>query len=581
MKATYYIASAALLFSVIIAATGCRKGQGFLDPQSTAELNERTTFIDSARTVEFLNTVYQGLSHMAGPQEVNTVGAPLGETTDEADSRWPGGHNVPLQVIGGNYTGNWANRVVNDWATLYNRIRQANIYLKNVDGSPLSAQLKARTKLEARFLRAYYYHILMKFWGGVPIVGDTVYAITSENAQARATYEDCVNYVVSELDAIAPALPTTYSGLDYGRITKGAALALKARVLLYAASPLFNGGSFATDPELIRQTAYPTADPTRWQKALQAAQDVVNLNQYELEEDNTTRPGSGFYRLFLKRINSEYILAWMRPFNRDIESNYLTPSRGGAFLVFPTQELVDAFPMKDGLPYTASPLYDPARPYDNRDPRFGFTVIHNESLHFNVTTGNSAPVYTYVSAPQDGIVATSSNTATNTGYYRRKMADTLIAGNSSGTTERSQPLIRYAEVLLNLAEAANETGNTTLAMDQLKLIRRRAGIEPGADNNYGYPANPSKDEARQIIRNERFIELAFEEHRYFDLRRWRLGSEYDGKFTHGMRITKSGSTYTYQRINVRSRYFKVNSYLFPIPQNELSLNLNMRQNPGW
>lgn len=579
MKRTHYAGSLAII--LIIAAASCRKGQSFLDPQIAVELNESTTFADSARTIEFLNNIYAGLSFMAGPQDVNSSGAPLGETTDEADSRWPGGHNVPLQITGGNYTGNWAARVVNDWTSLFNNIRQVNIYLKNVDGSPLSPSLKSRTKLEARFLRCWYYHIMMKLWGGVTLVGDTVYALTSANLQTRASYEECVDYVIKELDDISPKLPLSYNGLDYGRITSGACLALKSRVLLFAASPLFNGGSFATDPDLVKQTAYPTADPARWQKALIAAQSVVNMNQYQLEEDNVTRPGSGFYSLFLKRINTEFILAWMRPFNREIEANYLPPSRGGQFLQYPTQELVDAFLMKDGQPWDRSPIYNPARPYDNRDPRFYFTVIYNEALHFHVTLGTSAPVFTYVSAPQDGLAATSSNSATGTGYYRRKMADSLVAGNSTGTTERCLPLMRYAEILLNLAEAANETGNTPLAMEQLKALRKRAGIEAGRDSYYGLPAALSQEDARQLIRNERFIELAFEEHRYFDLRRWKLGQLYDGQFTHGMRITKTGSTYTYQRINVRTRYFKINSYLFPLPQKELSLNINMKQNPGW
>lgn len=559
----------------------CRKGQGFLDPQSTVDLNESVTFADSAKSIEFLTDIYSGLSYMAIPQEVNTMGAPLGETTDEADSRWPGGHNVPLQVIGGNFTGNWATRVTNDWSNLYSRIRHVNIFLKNVDATPLSGGLKSRTKLEARFLRAWFYHILMKQWGGVPLVGDTVYTLTSANAQGRASYEECVNYLVKELDEIAPQLPLAYSGLDFGRVTRGAALALKSRILLFAASPLFNGGSFASNADLIKQTAYPTADPTRWQKALAAAQAVVAMNQYQLEEDNSTRPGAGFYRLFLKRNNTEYILSFMRPLNRDIEVNTLPPSRGGGFLQLPTQNLVDAFPMRDGLAWDKSPLYNANRPYDNRDPRFYYTIIYNEALHFNQTTGVPSPVLTHVGAPQDGIVAVSSNVATNTGYYRRKMSDTLIAGNSPGNTERSLPLIRYAEVLLNLAEAANESGNTALAMNTLKQIRKRAGIQAGTDGNYGYPAAPSQTEARDIIRNERFIELAFEEHRYFDLRRWRIGDQYDGKFTTGMRITKTGNTYTYQRINIRARYFKTNSYLFPIPQKELALNFKMLQNPGW
>src|SRR5699024_2910051 len=178
--------------------------------------------------------------------------------------------------------------------------------LKDVGQSPLSAALKKRTKAEARFLRAYFYSLLMEGWGGVPLVGDSIYDLNAQAQAVRATYADCVDYVVSELDAIAPQLPLTYSGLNYGRITRGACLALKARVLLFAASPLFNGGSIATDEKLEALTGYPTHDPGRWQKALKAAQAVVDLGVYHLEVDNTTQPGYGFYSVFLKRVNQEY-----------------------------------------------------------------------------------------------------------------------------------------------------------------------------------------------------------------------------------------------------------------------------------
>jgi len=576
----YYRIPGFILF-IAVSILSCSK-QGFLDREGSTNLNEEETFKDSANTIAFLGDLYNVLSYLGGPREVNAMGAPLGETTDEADSRWPGGHNVPLQIIGGNFTGNWDVRNTNDWKFLFNKIRSANLYLQHVDQSPISEALKSRTKLEARFLRCWSYHQLLRGWGGVPLIADTVYGIASPNLNGRATYEDCVNYIINELDDIASGLPLVYTGIDYGRITRGACLALKARVLLYAASPLFNGGSFATSPELASETAYPTANPSRWQKALDAAQDVVNLNQYQLEVDNSVKPGGGFYNVFLKRINQEYILAWMRPFNKEIETNYLTPSRGGSFLQFPTQELVDAFPMKDGIHYSQSPLYDPSDPYANRDPRFYYTVIYNGSPYFYNNTNTYTPVYTYAGAAQDGIVAITSNAATWTGYYRRKLADSSIAGNSSANTQRCQPLIRYAEVLLNLAEAANEVGQTGKAMAQIKMIRQRAGLEPGTNNNYGLPENPTQQEVREIVRNERFIELAFEEHRYFDLRRWRIGDLYDGKSTHGMRIVRNpDGSYSYQRIEIRPRYFKVNSYLFPIPQSETTLNFSLLQNPGW
>ena len=195
--------------------------------------------------------------------------------------------------------------------------------------------------------------------------------------------------------------------------------------------------------------------------------------------------------------------------------------------------------------------------------------------------GGLAEVFTYKGAANDGIVAVSSNAATCTGYYTRKLCDELAAVTGGGNVDRSLPIIRYAEMLLNYAEASNELGHTNDALDALKQIRERAGIIPGANAMYGLPETPSKEELRAIIQNERAIELAFEHHRFFDLRRWKLGEPLlDGKYVHGMEITKTGNNYTYKRINVRTRYFKEIYYYLPIPRKDVTINPNLLQNPG-
>lgn len=583
MKKIYYILPVLVVFFIAATTTGCKKANSFLDSQSTNDLTEASVFADSARTASFLLGIYGRLGFTSDPVEVNSVGAPLASTTDEAETRWPGGHNVPNQIFQGTFGTNFIAANNSDWAFLYTGIRMANIYMKNVENAPLSAGLKAKSKLEARFLRAYFYHFLLKFYGGIQLLGDEVKDLSAPNTQPRSTYEECVNYIVAEMDAIAPQLPLSRQGLDYGRITRGAALALKARVLLYAASPLFNGGSLATDPSVIAVTAYPTANNNRWERAMEASKAVMDLNEYQLVEDNVTRPGNGFYKMFLERVNSEAILQRMNGANKLFEGNWLPPSRNGGFLVYPSQQLVDAFPMKNGkLKDEAGSGYSTSNPYVNRDPRLTYTVIYNGSMYFDNRVNAMAPVYTYVGASLDGIQAATANTGTNTGYYCRKMCDEQIDNRISANTQRCQPLIRYAEVLLNYAEAANEAGQTGVALTQLIALRKRAGIDAGTDSRYGIPSAMTQSEARNLIRNERFIELAFEEHRYFDVRRWKLASDYDGKFLKGMRITLSGSTYTYAEVNVRTaRYFKTNSYLFPIPTAEISINREMKQNPGW
>lgn len=572
-----------IILLLLIAVSSCKKDGGFLDKKSTAELNEAVVFNDSSLTMDYLAGLYADIGFDMDPRTTSGRGGIYSETTDESEGRYPAAGNVDKQITSGSFGSGFFGKVDGDWSYLYSDIRSVNIFLKNVDNGPLSAGLKERTKGEARFLRVWYYHFLMKYYGGVPLVGDKVYALEDKPDQKRATFEECTEYLVKELDAVAAVLPSSYTGLNYGRITSGACLALKSRILLFAASPLFNGGSFATTPELVKMTAYPAFDQNRWERARAAAKAVMDLGTYSLNIDNTTKPGNGFYRVFLQRVNNEFIFSRQLAPGKTLETQYNPPSRGGRnYYHYPTQEIVDMFPMLNGKPITdATSGYNAANPYANRDPRLGYTVIYNESLYYLNSDRRLSPVYTYKGAPQDGIVAISSNVATITGYYRRKGCDELAAVTGGGNNEGSLPLIRYAEILLNYAEAANEMGQTSVAMDAVKQIRLRAGITAGSDGQYGLSQNLTKDAARKIIQNERAIELAFEEHRYWDLRRWKLGDQLDGKFVTGMEITKTGTTYTYKRIPIRTRYFKTNSYLFPLPQAEIALNREILQNPGW
>ena len=366
-------------------------------------------------------------------------------------------------------------------------------------------------------------------------------------------------------------------------------------MLLYAASPLYNGAD-GTNPQLQKLLGYPTADPNRWEKARLAAKAVIDMGLYSLYTDNTVKwsgsasgLGYGFYKVFITRKNPEFILAKVIAPGKQIERGMIPKSRGGAnFYCYPSQELVNMFPTINGKAITedlksgSNPTgFDAANPYVNRDPRLSATVIYNRGLYFSNTTKALAEVNTYVGAPLDGIVAISSNTATITGYYNRKMADDNAAITGGNNVDRSIPLIRYAEILLNYAEATNEMGNTIEAINTIKLLRSRAGITAGSDGMYGLPAAPEKEEARTLIQNERAIELAFEQHRIWDIRRWKIGALLDGKFLHGMQITKTGNNYTYKEIDVRTRYFKDLYYYFPIPKDEVTLNPALLQNPGY
>ncbi|TDG38041.1 RagB/SusD family nutrient uptake outer membrane protein [Pedobacter changchengzhani] len=579
MKKKLFLASIVAIAMMI----GCKKGS-VLDQVKTNDQNESTTFADSARTMQFLTRIYTDIGFSADPRR---FGASVGiySIGDETESNLTAGtaFNIIFQTGGISAI----NIPTDAWFTTYANIRRVNLLLRNIASTPLSTPLQKRVAGEARFLRAWYYFILLKHYAGIPLIGDAVYEATDPISGKRNTYEACVNYISSECDAAAALLPKAYVGLDYGRVTQGSALGLKSRLLLYAASPLFNGRSDNMDGVL----GYPTADVARWTKAAQAAKAVIDLNQYQLYDlPLDPKPGYGFQKVFTLRKNPEYMLALMMAPNRSLESIWDPASRSGSASAWPYQELVDAFTTIKGLPITTdikSPSnptgYDAANPYANRDPRFNWTILPNEGMRLNATKTIS-PVYTYVGAAQDGYGTTST---TKTGYYLRKMLDdNTINNTSSATTERCFPLMRYAEILLNYAEASNEAGDVVTAYEQLKLIRKRAGILPGVEDNYGLPDGLTLIPMRTIIQNERRVELAIEEHRYWDVRRWKIAETVSNQTLHGMKVTKVGTgtpaTYTYDLINVRTPVFTAPKwYLWPIPQGEVNKSVDLLQNPGW
>ncbi len=494
-----------IILIAALPATGmvsCQKTGG-LDPAVNTALTEAATFSDSTKSMQFLFGIYSDISFAFGYKRytyASNISASTAEGCDEGVHRLNGPTQPFVYLFNGTLNASDNAPYQYMWTISYTDIRKVNVFLSQIDNAPISAALKQQTKAEARFLRAWYYSVLLKNFAGIPIIGDTVFSASDPIVPARSTYEDCVNYILSECDAAAAVLPVAYSATDYGRITKGACLGLKSRVLLYAASPLFNGGSVATDPNVIKLTAYPNVDPTRWQKAAQAAQDVINMGIYSLNVDNTTAPGYGFSQVFLTRVNSEYILPGMLPPNKTMET-FATPTSRGAnpTQTAPSENLAEAFGMSNGKPITdPTSGYNPQNPFVNRDPRFNWTFVYNGTPWYSTTTGTKIPVNIYYTKNPDGSLtpATDATLVWLAGYYWRKMMSDNTASNGGPNTDRCLPLIRYAEILLNYAEASNEMGNTSVAYDQLKIIRGRAGIAPGSDGLYGLTAGMTQDQMR-------------------------------------------------------------------------------------
>ncbi|MEO6150852.1 MAG: RagB/SusD family nutrient uptake outer membrane protein [Mucilaginibacter sp.] len=582
-----------LMISVLVS---CKKG-GFLEQTVTTNLNEATIFADSAYTEGFLANIYADIGFSASASRFGNGG--LDAASDEAEVASIS-QSTALAFASG--TVNPAIATEGPYDICYKNLRAINKFLKYLPKTPIQEFYKRHRKAEAHFLRAWYYAMLIKHYGGVPIIGDTIYNYTDDIPVTRNTYEECVNYIVAQCDSALAItdMPDVQTDVNYGRVSHGACLALKSRVLLYAASPLFNGGNpYGADPVV----GYPSASLNRWIAAATAALDVINLKKYSLYSAGGSVPGGGFLTVFTKRVNTEYIFQLMRPQdNTDLETLFSPPSRSGNGKgAFPYQQLVDAFTMRNGLPIT-DPLsgYNPLAPYTGRDPRLEFTVIHDQS-RMGVRTSDGgingvAPVNIYtgiykkVETGQDAV-----KLGTPTGYYTAKMLDTNATGSGFwNTTQRCIPLMRYAEILLNYAEAVNELvgpevapplGGTIVgptALKQIIDIRRRAGILAGTDKRYGIPLGINKTQMRELIHHERQVELAFEEHRFWDVRRWLIAEQTENQSMNGMEVRRNEAEVSYNIFLVRKHSFDKALYLWPLPEVEVAKSRGkLKQNPGY
>lgn len=590
-----------LLFAMalLLITTACKKN--FLDQKTLSVIDEHAVFSDSLLSWEFVNSRYANVNYSFDYKRFGNGG--LEAACDEAEPSI-NASAYPIVIVSG--AANASNVDKGVWTTTYNQVRACNIFLKNKAIIPVKTYTRNRWVGEVRFLRAWYLFSLFKHYGGIPLIGDKVYSDADKIDVARSTYDATVNYIAAECDTAASLLPYSYSNPgpldslvtsinDYGRVTKGSALGLKSRLLLYAASPLANDGSRTDDPDHL--VSYATADINRWKKAVDAAQAVINLNRYSLYRGSTPY----FYQMFLQWQCDEHIFAFMPPFSTDnacyLETLCNPISRGtrysGKISCFPTQELVDAFGMSNGLPIkdAASGYLPGDKMYLNRDSRFYASISYNGSARYyqgygiqsiwtytGVVPSSSNPSITSASA--DGIYATNG---TITGYFRYKMiADNVVNGGSE--LNRPRVLIRYGEILLNAAEATNEfSGPTTQIYTWLQDIRNRAGITPGTNGLYGMKANMTKDEMRAFIQNERRVEMAFEEQRFWDIRRWKIAPVIENAETHGMEITRAtDGSYSYRTIVIRKHIFNAPSmYYWPVPKSELTKSSALKQNPGY
>ncbi|RQO71873.1 RagB/SusD family nutrient uptake outer membrane protein [Pedobacter sp. KBW06] len=504
----------------------------------------------------FLNDIYTLL-----PTGYNRIGTTLGSvtTSDVLDAATDDAISSKASSTIESFTNGRISpfSLVDDaWDKNYKGIRKVNMFLANIGKVPFLNSMIVEKNYwiaESRFLRAMFYFEMVKRYGGVPLLGDKVLGLEDDLSLKRNTTEECTQYILSEIEAIKDQLrPNPVQDADLGRISKAAALALKSRLLLYLASPKYNPGN----------------DQTKWLAAATAAKDLMNLSSAIGLE-------SSFINVFLTRKNKEVILGYQRTVNTTLEKDNApvgyTDAVASNGLTSPTQELVDAFEMKNGKAITdPTSGYNPANPYAGRDPRFDKTIFYNGSdwIKRKVETFEGG-----LDKP-GGIV-----TQTRTGYYMRK----FLADFSTATTYSNQthnPIIfRYAEILLNFAEAQNEyAGPTAEVKKAVEDIRQRAGLVP-----FALASGLSKEQMREVIRHERRVEMAFEEQRFWDIRRWKIAEQVMNGKLHGMKIVKiPAGGFSYAPFEAASVTFDAaKMYNYPIPYSEITKNTNLTQNQGW
>lgn len=515
----------------------------------------------------YFDELAKDVTHIYGQlqSEFGAVDGALREAaTDNAVYTWQ--NNAVYDI----YNNVWSplNTIDNVWSFYYSAIRASNSFLENYSLKDLErfqnnagyADDLAKAKnypYEVRFLRAYFFFELAKRYGDIPLLTRT-YKTDEINQIQKSSFNEVANFIVKECDEIAPLLPVTYRSfyLETGRITRGAVLALKSRVLLYAASPLQN----------------KTNDINKWDLAAKASADFISKADqgawYSLVANvNLFSTGNAVLtakELILERRNGD---------SNDFEGRNLPMGfEGGNSGNTPTQNLVDAFEMKDGTPFNWSNPVHAANPYANRDPRFAKIIAYNGSKLMTKT----------IETFQGGLNGSPINGATLTGYYLKKYIDETVS--LSAITPIKKPhhyvLFRYAEILLNYAEALNEWKGPDYkdvtyvisAREALNRIRTYAGMPVITGDN-------SQEAFRNRVRNERRIELAFEDHRFWDIRRWKTGDVV--KTINGIRITKNGTVFVYSTQKIQDRVWDDKMYLYPIPQSEIYMNRNLKQNTGW
>lgn len=594
----------------------------FLNTEPLGEVSEAAVWTDAALAEAFVTEIYAGLGQGGFEEQM------LASLTDEAIFTHPGRNITTVTEARSNPANPGWISGTRSWENMYTRIRACNLAIERLSDPQFdnSSGIAERLIGEATFMRAYFYHQLLRNYGGVPIV-DRTYGLEGEDYEtSRNTYEECVNFIVSDLDNAAALLEG--KSMESGRTNQAAALALKARVLTYAASDLHDIPTASSKSSLIASygnkelLGYASGDrAARWQKAKDAAQAAMQLrsgNMLDLSAPVSPEEGTTNYiNNSLSRNGGEQELLFGRYF---INAKQEGGGRQGLYNGpngynnwagnTPVQLLIDDYEMMDGTEFDWSNPEHAEAPYENRDPRFEASILHEGSPWKPRSTANQErdplgqiQTGTYEVTNASGGTVTHFGLDTRnspiedwngsyTGYYVRKFIDPDPAIVDQNTwQEVPWPVLRYTEVVLNYVEACIALGQDEEARNWLNKIRFRVGMPAVTE---------SGDALRERYRNERRIEMAYEEQRFYDVRRWMIAPSTLDRQANGINIVgklKPGKSlsiyrydpefydYSYAVVNIdpgkENRAWLDKMYWMPIHRDEMNRNSELVQNPGY
>lgn len=603
-----------ILLLIVLVLSGCKK---FLDQAPTGEQEKGYIFEDYTRARRYMDQLYDYLPRVwTSSSSYFSIGYPgfLESATDMAEyTASYGAANNSFNV--GNWLDASANTEVNaPWNNSYTALRIAYMFLENMDQFNNAPDgRKTLMKGETEFMIAFYYFELLKRYGGVPLIKNTL-DLESDMQIPRATYDQTADYIIENLNNAINDLPDEWSQEEFGRVHKATALALKSRVLLYAASPLNN----------------PENDEGKWKAAANAARDCIDY----CDAENMHQLYHKAYQNLFMRGYIETIPEIIMPTNwgsnviyfSSFLINYGQATPGEGFQGYgsntPTQNFVDRFEVikyDQSGKATGTEMFSWSNPdhvkniYKNRDPRFYYSILYNDVywIKRKIETWREGNTYGKDRNPKDHLFS-------RTGYYLKKFwPKECYSYDQVGSSQMTAFYIRYGEVLLNYAEAMNELygpdndnlgkGAVLTSRDIINRLRARLvcpsndKINGEKDDFYavfverqnnpdfpvleeGMPPVPEgldKNAMRERVRNERTIELCFEGHYLYDILRWKEGKHLMGDPIYGVDVVKDGSSFIYNRIKVEDRVFdEGRMYKYPIPRSQVYM-MGIEQNPGW